>query len=727
MKKLSGFILILISLSFALTLHAQDINQAITDGDLVLVKEILTTTPELLNEKNADALTPLNLACERGQAGIVDLLLKQGADPYIGDNENSMPLHLAAVSGSIESIDLLLDFGVDIDLQDENDMTPLLFALSRGHRDAAAYLLQKGADPDLRSITGWSAIHLAIVTRSNEIAKQLLEDGAEVNVSLETGATPLHSAASFGNLEMVKLLVEHGADIDAENNNGEKPFMWALNPNTYDVLAYLIEQGADVKYKSEQGQTALHNVAGRGTAYKNATLLMEKGADINAQDNFGRSPLFMAAWSNDPDGMSKFLILNGAEVNPSNCMDEKTCACFPNFTTPLHAAVRHGQLEMAKNLVASGARINIFNNEGQTPLQCAVQHGDPETVKFLIDHGAFLNVAEKEQGSTELHMAVAQGYTDISDILMEHGADPNAEDNCGKTPFDYAMYYKHTSLAYDLLAHGGSDLNLGDYLNAPNELDEEIAYGEAKVWFLGHSGWAVKTQNHFLVFDYFCNSWDRKADDSCLASGCIIPAEIQDQNVTVFSTHAHGDHYDARIFDWKEVIPNIEYVLCWNQNTDGNDYTMIPVHEEKQLGDMNVYTHYSTDLGGGYLVEVDGLTLLHMGDHANGEDDLMAAYTEEVDLIKERTSEIDILFAGIRGCSLGQPDQVKKGLYYTLENLQPELFVPMHGGSHTFAYKQFVETARADGLDVDMKYVMHKGDRFNYSINEDGGISSVID
>ena len=63
---------------------------------------------------------------------------------------------------------------------------------------------------------------------------------------------------------------------------------------------------------------------------------------------------------------------------------------------------------------------------------------------------------------------------------------------------------------------------------------------------------------------------------------------------------------------------------------------MVPIHEEKKVRDMNVYANYSTDLGGGYLVEVDGVTLFHMGDHANGEDDLMEAFTHEIDLIAER-------------------------------------------------------------------------------------------
>lgn len=696
------------------SVSSQDLYEAVANGDLVLVKDLLTKNPELLNEKNDDELTPLNLACERGQAGVTDFLLKQGADPYLGDRENSQPIHLAAVCGSIECMDLLLDHGIDIDLQDDFGMTPLLFAASRRQVVMSDYLIKKGADIDLQSNIGWTAIHLAIVTRNDELAKNLIGQGAELDVFLETGMTPLHSAVSFGNTELVRMLIEHGADIDVENNHGDQPVNMALNPNTYDALKYLVKKGANLNHRNLRGVHLLHNIASRGTAIENAEFLLDKGVDINVRDDFGRTPLFFTTWSQEPEAMSKFLILSGADVNPDNCMDEKTCACYPDYSTPLHAAARHKQFGLTKTLVMNGAKVNVYNAEGQTPLHCAIQSGDPEIVQYLIDHGAFLNVPEKSQGSTELHLSVAMGYTDITDILLENGAEMNATDKCGKTPLDYAMYYQHKDLGYDLLAHGADDAHIGEYLNAPDDLNVDVAPGEAKVWFLGHSGWAVKTQNHFLIFDYFCNTWDRKADDSCLASGCIIPEEIKDLNVTVFSTHSHGDHYDPRIFGWKETIPDIEYVLCWNQPTDGQEYTLIPVHEERQVEDMNVYAHYSTDLGGGYLVEVDGLTILHMGDHANGEDGLMAAYTDEIDMIRERGDEIDILFSGIRGCSLGEPEQVKNGIYYTLETLQPKLFVPMHSGSHSFEYKEFVEQTKKDGYEMDMYYPIHKGDRFTY-------------
>ena len=75
----------------------------------------------------------------------------------------------------------------------------------------------------------------------------------------------------------------------------------------------------------------------------------------------------------------------------------------------------------------------------------------------------------------------------------------------------------------------------------------------------------------------------------------------------------------------------------------------------------------------------------------------MAEFTDEIDLIADMNKDIDVLFGGIRGCSLGEPEQVKQGLYYTLNKLQPKLFIPMHAGGHTFAYKEFVETAERAG------------------------------
>lgn len=715
MKTTMRFVVLAIACAVAGTsLFSQDIYEAVKAGNTEMVAKYLQKDPELLNAKNPDAMTPLNLAAQEGQLEIAKFLLEKGADPVLGDNENSGPIHLAAISGSKDIVDLLLKHGVSIDAQDENDMTPLLFALSRRQFDMANHLIDIGADVRLQTVNSWSALQLAAIGGNLDLVKRLVEMKVKVNDEINGGMTPVFSAASYGYLDIVQYLVEQGADIRHKDDDGRTILFFTRNPNTYETVEYLIDKGVDVNQRDQFNQTALHQVVVRGTRNV-AELLLEHGADINAPSIDGRTPLTFATYAANSEEMAKFLILNGADVNPDPCEHDKTCTCGPNFQTPLHGAARQSQMGMAKALVSSGARINVYDNEGLTPLHMAVLSGDVEMVEYLVDHGAFLNTPEKNTGSTELHLAAAMGYDDIASLLMEKGCCPKMKDDSGKTPFDYAIQYNHKSLAYQMLAEGADDSKLEKYLAASSPLEEPVNYGEASVWFLGHSGWAVKTQNHFLVFDYFCNPRERKPGDSCIASGFILPEQLKDQQVTVFSTHGHGDHYDPRIFNWKNAASDIEFVLCWNQNTDGNEYTLIPYHEQKSVRDMDVFVTRSTDLGGGYVVEVDGLVLYHMGDHANGAENLMPEFTDEIDLVAGKYDKIDIVFGGIRGCSLGQPDQVKKGIYYTLDKLNPNLFIPMHSGAHSFAYKEFTDTAKKDGITQNMKYVTHKGDRFVYT------------
>ncbi|MFC2106798.1 ankyrin repeat domain-containing protein [Bacteroidota bacterium] len=694
--------------------NAQEMFTAIENGDVAAIEILLIENPDLVNQANNRSMTPLNWAAWKNQPEVFALLLKKGGDPDIGDNENSTPFHHAAISGSKEIVDMLLEKGADINFRDDNGNSALLFALMYRQPDLASYLMEKGADVKVKSNRGWTTLQAATIGGNLDMVKALIENKVNPNTPINDGVVPLHSAVSFGHTEIVRYLIENGADVDYKNDAGDTPLSWALNPNTYDVAKILIENGADVNNKNQFNFTPLHNVAGRGTGTNVAELLLEKGADINALSLDGRSPLTFAAWSRDPDGMSKFLILNGANVNPEPCSN-KACTCGPNFQTPLHAAARHGGLAMTQNLVSNGAKINVYDDSGNSTLLLAIASGNEELVEYLIDNGAFLNTKEKTQGSTELHNAAAMGYGDMANLLIEKGSDVNAPDKCGQTPLDYACRYKHMDIAYDMLANGADDSKLKDYLNAPDPLAEELGAGEASVHFLGHSAWAVKTQNHFLIFDYSVQNWFEKPDDSCFASGYIIPEEIKDLNVTVFSTHSHGDHYDPRMFNWANTIEDINYVLCWEaRDRNPEEYTLIPVHGEQKVDDMDVYVHYSTDLGGGYLIEVDGLTILHMGDHANGEDGLMEAFTDEIDMIAEKDVDIDILFGGIRGCSLGRPEQVKKGMYYTVEKLNPELFVPMHCGAHSCEIKRFAEQAERDGIVQEMKCVFHKGDHFTY-------------
>jgi len=694
-------------------IFASDLGKAIKDGNIDQVKSILNANPGLLNLKDSQGWTPIIQALNEGQKEIALELIGRGADVSIGDNENTQPIHFAAMIGSIELFELVRSKGIDPDRKDDNGITPLFYSIQGRQPEMSRYLIEKGADLKVVSNTRWSLLLYAVVFGQEETVKLLVAKKADLHQKNQDGFTPLHSAVSFGRTDIVKFLVENGARIEETNNHGQTPLFLARNANTYDAAAYLIAKGAKVNHRSNEGGTALMEVCGRGSVNV-AELLLKNGADINGSDSTGHTALSLTAFSRNPDAMSKFLIMNGADVNPAGCTHGKSCTCHPGHMTPLHAAAMMGQLEMAKNLITSGAKINVYNHNGYTPLLLAVKGGNDKLTKYLVENGAFLNMKDKNLGYTELHLAAALGRNDLVIYLLQEGSDAKLVNNDGKTALELAWYYGHKDIAYALLANGAGDEKIKDLFLQPDLLAEPVRDKEALVWFLGHSGWAIKTKNHFMVFDYFRDPRMAAPADSSLASGYIVPRELKDQKVTVFASHSHQDHYSKDIFNWRESIPGINYVLCFKPPDAKGEYNFIPVHDEKTIDGIKVSTIRSTDVDGGYLVEVDGLVIFYPGDHANREDELMKTYTDEIDFAGNKGLKIDLAFAPIRGCGLGQPDQVKKGVTYLIEKLKPGLFIPMHAGSTTEAYKKFADDIVTTHPDQQVRAVVNKGDHFLY-------------
>ena len=166
---------------------------------------------------------------------------------------------------------------------------------------------------------------------------------------------------------------------------------------------------------------------------------------MNARDLEGETPLHSAAYSGHSEDI-KTLLEAGADPN---ARDNKG-------NTPLHWAVFGGHAEAVTALLEPGVDLNARDSDGATPLKSAAYWGRSKSVKILLEAGADPN--PRDDDWTPLHWATSMDARAVRDspdttpmeraaywdrsksvkILLEAGADPNARNNDGQLPFDYA-------------------------------------------------------------------------------------------------------------------------------------------------------------------------------------------------------------------------------------------------------------------------------------------------
>jgi len=92
-------------------------------------------------------------------------------------------------------------------------------------------------------------------------------------------------------------------------------------------------------------------------------LLDSKSIDINAQDADGKTALNIVTFYKADPSLAELLISYGANVNQPDTFNQ----------TPLHNALAADAIDIAGQLLESGADIKFENDEGQTPLDLAQQ------------------------------------------------------------------------------------------------------------------------------------------------------------------------------------------------------------------------------------------------------------------------------------------------------------------------------------------------------------------
>ena len=237
MKRTLG--VIMLTLSFQKDPSAsQEFMTAVTQGDAVKVKQMLTADPKIAQAKDDRGGSAILKATYYGKKDMVALLLTSGLELNIFE---------AAATGQTVRLRVLVKTDpAKVNAFSTDGFTPLGLAVFFGHTQGVDALLAAGADVNVPSRESMrvSPLHSAVAGRQLAIAKVLIAHGANVKAVAETAFTPLHEAAATGQIEFARLLLEHGAEIHATTQEGKTPLALALERKQSEMAAFLRAQGA---------------------------------------------------------------------------------------------------------------------------------------------------------------------------------------------------------------------------------------------------------------------------------------------------------------------------------------------------------------------------------------------------------------------------------------------------------------------------------------------------
>ncbi len=220
------------------------------------------------------------------------------------------------------------------------------------------------------------------------------------------------------------------------------------------------------------------------------------------------------------------------------------------------------------------------------------------------------------------------------------------------------------------------------------------------VTYYHHSGFSVASGDVLLVFDY----WRGMGDKFPEALGITPEVLARYNQVYVFISHEHEDHYDGVVYTWDQYAP-VTYIIADCLPEKARGHRMAKGGELTLSDRLQVKAYGSTDSGVSFLVTLDGMNFFHAGD-------LNFWHWREVSNARQ-IQEADEDFRGevkdIQGADIDVaffPVDPRMGMLfdaganYFMLTLKPRLLLPMHFWGRSDVIIEFARRSRTRETEI---------------------------
>lgn len=238
------------------------------------------------------------------------------------------------------------------------------------------------------------------------------------------------------------------------------------------------------------------------------------------------------------------------------------------------------------------------------------------------------------------------------------------------------------------------------------------------VTYYHHSGFSVASGDVLLVFDY----WRGKANRFPETLGITPETLARFNEVYVFISHEHEDHYDGVVYTWDQYAPTT-YVIA-DSLPEGARGRRMSKGDELTLSDrVQVKAYGSTDAGVSFLVKLDGLAFFHAGDlnfwHWREVSNARQIQEADEDFRSEMADlqgvEIDVAFFPVDP-RLGM--LFDAGANYFMLTAKPRLLLPMHFWGRGEVINEFARRSRT--RETEIVALTSHGQAIRLDIEDDG-------